>query len=197
MVALEGPFTTDVLRVVPWIDPIVEALGHDARSPYVERFWLPVLGPSTVWLLRRVAARFDSEPEGFTLDLATTAAELGLAEKTARTGPFVRSLIRSVQFNAAQPFGEGLAVRRKLPYVPDRHIHRFPEALKAAHREWLAREDAVTADQARRRVYGLALTLLRLGEAPEEVAWQLHQWRFAPPLAAEAVAWAQSRHDAA
>jgi hypothetical protein len=33
--------------VTPWHDPVVEAVGHDLRSPYVERFWLALLGPST------------------------------------------------------------------------------------------------------------------------------------------------------
>ena len=34
--------------VEPWPDPVIDELGHDPRSAYVERFWLPVLGPSTV-----------------------------------------------------------------------------------------------------------------------------------------------------
>jgi hypothetical protein len=37
-----------VLNVEPWADPVVDELGVDPRAPYVERFWLPVLGPSTV-----------------------------------------------------------------------------------------------------------------------------------------------------
>ena len=41
------------LGVLPWHDPSVEADGFDPRSPYVETFWLPLLGPSTTLLLRR------------------------------------------------------------------------------------------------------------------------------------------------
>ena len=33
------------LRVEPWADPVVDHLGHDPRSAYVEQFWLPILGP--------------------------------------------------------------------------------------------------------------------------------------------------------
>ena len=47
------------LRIVRWPDPVVDATGHDLRSTYVERFWLPVLGPSTTWLARRIAADLD------------------------------------------------------------------------------------------------------------------------------------------
>jgi hypothetical protein len=34
------------IRVIRWVDPTTEEGGYDARSKYVERFWLPVLGPS-------------------------------------------------------------------------------------------------------------------------------------------------------
>jgi hypothetical protein len=47
----------DHLRISPWHDPVVDAIGHDPRSNYVERFWLSLLGPAnrqqrTVHLLR-------------------------------------------------------------------------------------------------------------------------------------------------
>lgn len=38
--------STDLLTIRPWPDEVIDALGHDPRSAYVERFWLGVLGPS-------------------------------------------------------------------------------------------------------------------------------------------------------
>ena len=38
------------LWVVPLPDPLVEAFGFDPRSWYVERFWLPVIGPPSTEL---------------------------------------------------------------------------------------------------------------------------------------------------
>ena len=38
------------LRVEPWHDALIDEVGYDPRSDYVEAFWLPVLGPSTTWL---------------------------------------------------------------------------------------------------------------------------------------------------
>src|SRR5688572_3024262 len=65
------------LRIVAWstvggpgFEGRGEPDGHDPRSPYVERFWLGVLGPSTTWLLRCLAYGFDGQPDGFDLDLA-------------------------------------------------------------------------------------------------------------------------------
>src|SRR5690349_17318456 len=71
-----SPLPFDSLIVLPWPDPVVDAVGHDPRSPYVEHFWLGILGPSTTWLLRRMAAQFDTQPDGFELDLHETAGAL-------------------------------------------------------------------------------------------------------------------------
>jgi len=36
------------ITIKPWLDPVVDVLGHDPRSRYVETFWLPTLGPPNV-----------------------------------------------------------------------------------------------------------------------------------------------------
>ena len=100
------------LHIVAWLDPVVDRVGHDPRSPYVERCWLGVLGPSTTLLLRRLADGLAAEPFGFDLPLADTAAELGLAGHGGRNGPFMRSLQRLCQFGLGRFGSAGLAVRR-------------------------------------------------------------------------------------
>ena len=102
---------------------------HDLRSAYVERYWLPVLGPSAVCLLRRIAGGFDAHPDGFDLDLAETAAALGLSGQARRVQ---RTCERLVAFNAAQYREEGvLAVRRALPALPAGRVRQLPPALAA------------------------------------------------------------------
>ena len=38
---------SDTLTVVPLPDDVIDALGHDPRSHYVETYWLGTLGPPT------------------------------------------------------------------------------------------------------------------------------------------------------
>lgn len=181
------------LTVVPWIDHVVDSVGHDPRSNYVERFWLPVLGPTTVWLLRRLVSDLERHPEGVVVDLPTLGSELGLTDTVSRNGPFARSFTRAVQFGLAQAYGPALAVRRRLPYVADRHVTKFPARLRAEHAEHLGREERDSQARRRQRACGLALTLLRLGEPADQVVWQLTEWRFPPHLATEATEWAAAR----
>ena len=185
-----------VLPVRPWPDGVIDALGHDPRSAYVERFWLGILGPSTTWLLRHLANGLDSSPEGFDLDLASTAQALGLGARGGRHSPFMRALSRCCQFDVAEARADGvLAVRRKLPPLTRRQIVRLPPELAAAHQAWQDAELQTPAhEQQRRRARRLALSLLELGEDVDATEHQLVRWKFHPALCREAAAWAAERH---
>ena len=184
------------IPVRPWPDGVIDALGHDPRSVYVERFWLGILGPSTTWLLRFLANRLDASPEGFDLDLAATAQALGLGSKGGRHSPFMRALSRCCQFDAAEARSDGtLAVRRKLPPLNRRQILRLPPELAAAHQAWQETQLQTPAhEQQRRRARRLALSLIELGEDAEAAEQQLARWKFHPTLCREATAWAVDRH---
>jgi hypothetical protein len=186
---------TDHVVIRPWPDEVIDRLGHDPRSPYVELFWLGVLGPSTTWLLRRLAAGLEAEPAGFELPLAATARALGLGDRNGRNSPFMRALTRCCQFGLAQAHDRStLAVRRKLPPLNRRQLVRLPEHLQQAHERWQVHQLRPEAEQVLRRARHLALSLLELGEDVESTERQLHRWRFHPALAREATAWAWDRH---
>jgi hypothetical protein len=187
------------LIVRPWSDPVIDVLGHDARSTYVERFWLGILGPSTTWFLRLVAGHLDREPDGFDLDLGEAARSLGLGSPLGRHSPLQRAVRRTVQFGLARTVGrEGLDVRRRIPPLNRGQVARLPESLQGAHRDWqeaLLRPTSV--EESRRRARRLALSLLETGHDLDGVERELHRWRYHPALASEAVAWARDRHRAA
>jgi hypothetical protein len=189
-------FEGSVLTVRPWTDEVLQRSGFDPRSPYVERFWLSIIGPSATWLLRHIAAGFDAAPEGFEMDLGETARALGLGDRGGRNSPFFRTLNRMVQFDLARIGGPAeLLVMPKLPPLNRRQAARLSPALQGAHERWQAEQQAVPPGEvARRRSRQLALSLLELGEDPEEVERQLLRWRYHPALSREAVTWAVDRH---
>jgi hypothetical protein len=191
----DSPSVT-VLPVRPWPDGVIDALGHDPRSTYVERFWLGILGPSTTWLLRHLANGLDASPDGFDLDLPATAQALGLGSRGGRHSPFMRALSRCCQFDVAEARADGvLAVRRKLPPLNRRQILRLPPDLAAAHQAGQDAELQTPAhEQQRRRARRLALSLLELGEDVDATEHQLVRWKFHPVLCREAAAWAGERH---
>lgn len=190
------PFDSDRLIVRSWPDEVLDAVGFDPRSAYVEQFWLGILGPSTTWLLRRIAAGLDEEPDGFELSLSETARALGLGDHHGRHAPFLRAVNRTIQFDVARAAGdEVLEVRRRLPPLNRRQLLRLGPQLQVAHQSWQDQQVPIpTAEAQQRRARQLALSLFELGEEADVAEHQLLRWRYAPSLAREAVAWAHQRH---
>ena len=192
----------DSMTVVPWPDPVIDAVGHHPCSPYVENFWLGVLGPSTTFLLRHLVTSLEAvdDDDGFELSMAVTARRLGLGEKGGRHGPFLRSIARLVQFELADLVdgGSTLAVRRRVPPLNRRQVLRLPELLQAAHVRWQEEQlRTPPVEQLRRRSRQLALTYLETGLGMDETERQLLRLSYHPAMAYESTRWAVARHEAA
>lgn len=194
--ALDQLLPTDSLRIVAWPDPVIDLVGHDLRSSYVERFWLPILGPSTTLLLRLIAAGLDESPDGFDLPLIDTACALGLGTRGGRNAPFLRAIERSSTFKLTRSPATGvLEVRRKVPPLTRVQISRLPASLQDAHSGWLEVElRTPDLETKRRKARRLALSLAELGDDDEAIERQLHLWKVHPAMAHDALRWARQRH---
>jgi hypothetical protein len=171
------------LMVVPWHDPVVDHVGFDVRSSYVETFWLNILGPTASWTLRRLVNGLDRYPLGYELELEETASELGLSYSAATSNTFVRALQRCVLFGAAQPITDGLAVRRRLPPVAARHLSRMPVGLQQQHATWQVRETSLSELE---RGITLATAMVAVGDEPALLERQLLAVGVSPAAAIQA-----------
>jgi hypothetical protein len=187
------------LAIQPWPDPVIDTLGHDPRSLYVERFWLPTLGPTSLLLLRRIAELLDQSPDGAGIDVAETSAALGVGHREGKSSPFMRSMDRLVQFDLACATGpDGYAVRRSVPPVNRRHLHRLPDSLRDAHTEWTEAQLAEPPlAAARRKARRLAFALFEQGDDLDCVERVLHTVGFHPTICRESAVWAYERHRSA
>lgn len=135
----------DPLTITVWHDPVVEALGYPPRSPYVETYWLPILGPTALWTLRRLAAWLEAEPDETIVDLGTLASELGLSVGLNRNSPVIRTIARLVKFDMAAIQGDAMAVRCAIPPLARRQLLRLPEHLVASHHSDEGRSPQLTS----------------------------------------------------
>jgi hypothetical protein len=121
------------LRVVAWEDHAVERHGFSPMSEYVELCYLPVLGPTSTFLYRRLGTWAALEPEGFTVDLVDLSLSVGIGSGLGRNSPFARSLGRLASFHVAEWQDQELAVRRALPPVSNRRLEKLSPSAQAAH----------------------------------------------------------------
>jgi hypothetical protein len=135
--ATSAPTEIHTIRVRIWDDPLIEESGHPVHCGYVETFYLPVIGPSATWALRRLAGIANARGE-LTIALEDFAASLGLGHGTARTAPVVRTLERLVHFGLARWHDDALEVRVYVPTLSERRLRRLPLTLQAAHHHAVA-----------------------------------------------------------
>lgn len=185
------------LWVEPWNDLCPDAdRGHHPRSPYVELFWLGVLGPSSTWLIRRLALRLEEAPGGVLVNTAEIAGEIGLGGRQALQTAFERAFERCCRFGLMQRGRHNtLFVRVRLPDLTARMAERLPPQLRVAHDVW-RRQPASdpTEIETLGRARHLAMALLACGDQPDSVERQLHTWQFHPAVAFEATSWATEKH---
>jgi hypothetical protein len=180
------------LRIVGWPDQVIDRLGYDPRSLYVELFWLGILGPTSTWLLRRLAAGLDERPQGFDLQVDVMARALGLGGRSGRHSPFQRALARCEKFELARrPESTTFAVRRRIPPLSRRHLMRLPLTVQESHRRWMAAgQRGPTLDETRRRARHLALRMFEAGENAQVVELELVRFGVHPAIAHESTVWA-------
>jgi hypothetical protein len=123
------------IQVIAIRHQILEALGHHPTSEYAEQFWLPVIGPSALWVQRRLNAGFVGGRDSYQLDLAGLGREIGLGAGTGRNSPVVRTVSRLVDFHLAEIVDGRLGVSTMLPPLSRRQATRLPEHLATRHQE--------------------------------------------------------------
>lgn len=171
--------------VEPWADGLGAEMRHDPRSDYAERYWLGLIGPTSLMCLRLTATELDRNPDGFEMDTAATAVQLGVSPKAGAKG-LDRALRRLQQYQMASAGTGGVvwAVRREMPDVPSHMLARLPAHLRRTHRS-----DAEAADRAAwtwDRAAAVAATLGGAGEHAEMVAGQLRRLGVPAVMAGEA-----------
>lgn len=134
----ESPSGTTVpqppLHALRWHDPLIDRLGHDPHSRYVEWFWLGIIGPSTTVLLRVFDDALDEHGGVAHLDLVDVAAQIGVGHRGGRNSPLSRSIQRAMRFGAARPAGaDSIEVRHRLAPLNRSQIERLPLSLQAEH----------------------------------------------------------------
>lgn len=127
------------LEIHPAPHPSLEVhrAGFPLDHTYLEQCWTPILGPSSVLLLRRTAELWrDAIPAR--LETAELGAQLGLSKGRGRHSPISRTVDRLVRFRFAGWAAPGvLDVYSEVPPLRARDLARVPDWTAARHDELL------------------------------------------------------------
>ena len=113
-------------EVVAWVDPVCDG-GICADSDEALVVLCPVLGPSATMMLHRLARYASAGPTSW--EPGVFAATFGLSKNSA-TGLATKALARLARFGFATIGTTGLAVRTRVPPLPQRWLASLPEYLR-------------------------------------------------------------------
>jgi hypothetical protein len=115
------------------------------QHQYVEMLWLPVIGPSSTWLLRRLSGWSLACPEGLRVVLAELSESLGLGWSSGPNSSLQRSMRRLMMFGLARWTDDVFEVATIVPPISDRQLARLSPGLVRAHDRMTERAWVVTA----------------------------------------------------
>lgn len=131
---------TDLIRLHAASHPSVEVrrAGFPLDHPYLEQCWTPILGPTSVVLLRRIPQLWREHDLTVEIPTGELAASIGLGKSHGRHGAMWRSLDRISRFRFAEPSGPGeIDVFTEFPPVGQRQLERLPAWNRRRHDELL------------------------------------------------------------
>src|ERR671910_1917686 len=124
----------------PHPDRMVRGSGITPTDPYLEWCWLPVVGPSTVALVRHVAELTSTSGEArIPLNDLSRLLGLGAVDVPSRNNKLVRTLTRAEQFGLAFTSlgapGEQVTfgIHGHVALIPARLLDRLPEVARQRH----------------------------------------------------------------
>jgi hypothetical protein len=153
----EHPPTT---VIVPASDPVIDRVGFPLTHRYVEACWLPVLGPTSLALLRYVGHQFDEAvhgTRGFAMPTLELARQLGVGRVGGRTPlghqhPLHKSLVRLAGFGIGQWLADDwptarYSVHTHLAPLASSHLRHLPPPTLALHHLLVDERVAALADE--------------------------------------------------
>ena len=113
------------ITIVAWDDPLA-ADGFDADTDDTLTYLTPILGPSAVVVLHRIARYLNSGATVWVCDLHQLAATFGLGYHPDTTSQLTRTLMRLEQFGMIREHAGTVEVRTRIPKLPRRWLNRMP-----------------------------------------------------------------------
>lgn len=134
-----------VYNVTLWRDVATEQRGIPVGSLAVERFWLPILGSTSVAMIRFLChevVELGNRGESFSISHIELTARLGLGwrevnpESPVKNTKLATTVTRCVDFRAMKVAGLDWAVRSVLPVPSPRQIERWHPKIQAEFARW-------------------------------------------------------------
>lgn len=113
-----------------------------ANDPYIDTFWLPLLGPTATLLLNSLMSRALYEHDQFDIELNKLSMSIGVGNREGSASPIAKNLKRLSDFGLLSKHNEKYYVPTSIDTIEENHLRKLNSALQLEHKKWLVHLNA-------------------------------------------------------
>jgi len=160
-----------------------------AYDPYVETFWLKVLGPTATLLTNYLSMNSITNRNAFKADLSELSFELGTGVRSGKQSPVSKQLKRLVQNEIIFQISENeFLVPKCISPMKVMQLSKLDNQNRIRHEVWMQRLNISPLSTQRKRMKSLLCRLDLTGADKQSVANAISSCGLHPSIIGEAIA---------
>ena len=139
-----------------------------ANDPYIDKFWLPILGPTAALLLHELMSKALIKNDPFHSTIGELSTCIGVGNREGNASPIAKNLKRLCDFGLISKYNELFYVPTNIEQMPEDKLRKLSYTLQSDHKRWIycLSEDAL-ATQRQKASFLFASLTLKLTETHE------------------------------
>ena len=139
-----------------------------ANDPYIDKFWLPILGPTATLLLHELMSKALIKNDPFHSSIGELSTCIGVGNREGSASPIAKNLKRLCDFGLISKYNELFYVPTNIEQMPEDKLRKLSYTLQSEHKRWIycLSEDAL-ATQRQKASFLFASLTLKLTETHE------------------------------
>ena len=108
-----------------------------ANDPYINTFWLPILGPTATLLLNSLLTRALCETEPWEQEVNDLSKSIGVGNREGNSSPIVKNLKRLCYFGLISKYQDKYYVPTNIPNIEQNNLRKLNISLQSEHSLWI------------------------------------------------------------
>lgn len=136
-----------------------------ANDPYIDKFWLPILGPTATLLLHELMGKALVSPDAFTSSIRELSCIIGVGNREGSASPIAKNLKRLCDFGLISKYNDYYYVPTNIEMMGEDKLRKLSYTLQSEHKKWIycLNQDTLATQRQKARFLFASLTLKSIG----------------------------------
>ncbi len=160
-----------------------------AYDPYIETFWLKILGPTATLLTNYLVLRSMTSKNEYRMALSNLSFQLGTGLRSGKQSPVFKQLRRLCENELLYQISENeFLVPKSIKPLSQHQLRRFEGQLRVEHDDWIQKINISPLSTQKKRIRALLARLDLLGAQQQEFNNAISSCGLHPSIIGEVIA---------